>query len=129
MSKENQEKKAKPRGRPFPKGNKNGKIPEETMVVNGLSLPPIKIDEDILDPKKYQDVKMSDIIDSEPKIVEEISFTNGKHKLSIVLRKKQNRVFRIQIFLDDNTEIKPSTYNGSSPAMGYWNLLKSSIEG
>ena len=58
-----------------------------------------------------------------------LEFENGKNKLKISLFKKHNRMFRIQIFLNDHTEIRPTTYTGSSMALSFWNLLKESLKG
>jgi hypothetical protein len=56
-----------------------------------------------------------------------LEFEKGKNKLKISLFKKHNRMFRIQIFLNDHTEIRPTTYTGSSMALSFWNLLKESL--
>jgi len=61
-------------------------------------------------------------------LIESMDFTNGENKLSIRFSKKNNRMFRIQIFLNDENEIRPVTYNGSSTAYGFWNLLKKSLK-
>lgn len=60
-------------------------------------------------------------------LLETMDFKNGENKLSIRFSKKNNRMFRIQIFLNDEDEIRPVTYNGSSTAYGFWNLLKKSL--
>ncbi len=61
-------------------------------------------------------------------LIETMDFTSGENKLSIRFSKKNNRMFRIQIFLNDENEIRPVTYNGSSTAYGFWNLLKKSLK-
>ena len=61
-------------------------------------------------------------------LIESMDFTDGKNKLCIRFSKRNNRMFRIQIFLNDENEIRPVTYNGSSTAFGFWNLLKKSLK-
>lgn len=62
-------------------------------------------------------------------VIDSIDFYNGKNKLSIRLSKKiLNRGYRIQIFLNDENEIRSSTYNGQGPANSFWKLLKGSIK-
>lgn len=61
-------------------------------------------------------------------LVDNISFSDGKNTLKIVFIKKQNRMYRIQIFLNDNMEIRPATYTGSNTAEMFWKLLKGSLK-
>jgi len=61
--------------------------------------------------------------------IETIEFKNGDDTLKIILYKKHNRMYRVQIFLNDNIEIRPVTYTGANTALGYWNLLKRSLKG
>jgi hypothetical protein len=62
------------------------------------------------------------------KLIDSIEFTQGANKLKITLSKKRNRMFRVQIFLNDVTEVRPVTYTGSAPAMTFWKLLKGSLK-
>lgn len=57
-------------------------------------------------------------------LIESIEFTNGKNKVSLRLSKRHNRLYRVQIFLNDSMELRPSTYNGASTAYSFWNVLK-----
>ena len=66
--------------------------------------------------------------DNNQELVERVDFFDGKNKLSIAFIKKNSRMFRIQIFLNDSLEIRPVTYNGRSPASAYWELLKSELK-
>lgn len=61
-------------------------------------------------------------------IVEKMEFTSGRNKLTIRFCKKPNRMYRLQIFLNDELEIRPVTYNGWSLAKGYWTLLKGTLK-
>ena len=56
--------------------------------------------------------------------IDSIDFKNGKNTLSIRFSRRHNRMFRVQIFLNDQTEIRPVTYNGSSTGYTFWNILK-----
>ena len=67
-----------------------------------------------------------DIVEDD--IVDSLEFTNGSNNLKIVLSKKHNRMYRLQIVLNGETEIRPSTYTGTSPAMTFWKLLKGSVK-
>lgn len=64
----------------------------------------------------------------ENEIVESITFADGPNTLKIVLSKRHNRMYRLQVFLNGDTEIRPSTYTGASMAYNYWNLLKNSLK-
>jgi len=57
-------------------------------------------------------------------LIESVDFIKGKNKISLRLSKRHNRLFRLQIFLNDTMEIRPVTYNGASTAYSYWNVLK-----
>lgn len=61
-------------------------------------------------------------------VVDQIDFKNGENVLSIKFSKKHNRMFRIQIILNDGTEIRPVTYTGSSSAYNFWHLLKGALK-
>ena len=56
--------------------------------------------------------------------VDQIEFVNGKNTLKIVLSKRHNRMYRVQVFLNDTMEIRPATYTGFSPASTFWGFLK-----
>jgi O-acetylhomoserine/O-acetylserine sulfhydrylase-like pyridoxal-dependent enzyme len=67
----------------------------------------------------------------EPKaleLIETMQFMDGPNKLEIRFSKRHNRMFRIQIFLNDEIEIRPVTYTGTSTGHSYWNLLKKSLK-
>lgn len=57
-------------------------------------------------------------------LIESLDFINGPNKLSIRFSKKHNRMFRIQIFLNDEHEVRPVTYSGATTGNTFWNLLK-----
>ena len=57
-------------------------------------------------------------------LIESLDFINGPNKLSIRFSKKHNRMFRIQVFLNDDNEIRPVTYSGATTGMAFWKLLK-----
>jgi hypothetical protein len=65
---------------------------------------------------------------SEGEIIDSIEFKKGSNTLKIVFKKQHNRSFRIQIFMNEETEIRPVTYTGSSTASSFWNLLKGSLK-
>ena len=69
-----------------------------------------------------RDIRQNPMADLTP--VEAIEFTNGKNKLKILLSKKHNRMYRVQIFLNDSVEIRPATYTGFAPASTFWGFLK-----
>lgn len=65
----------------------------------------------------------------ESETIESLDFSSGSNKLSIRLTKKHNRMFRVQIFLNDGQlEVRPMTYTGSNTAMAFWNLLKGALK-
>lgn len=163
-----QGKKGKPRGRPFVRGNKRGKIENAVLDASGresgdeggiiapLGQSPIveamkqefdKFEEEtkqdlkeLLNPPSpaqeltaqgaggeyvEQPVKVANPIENT--VIESIEFLRGKDTLKIVLLKRHNRMYRIQIFLNES-EIRPNTYTGASSALAYWNLLKGSLK-
>jgi len=70
-------------------------------------------------PKDIRQNPMADLIP-----VEAIEFTNGKNTLKILLSRRHNRMYRVQIFLNDSVEIRPTTYTGFAPASTFWGFLK-----
>ena len=77
----------------------------------------------------YIDVPQKVMDELKPlELIESMDFKNGENTLQIRFSKKNNRMFRIQIFLNDQDEIRPVTYNGSSTAYSFWNLLKRSLK-
>lgn len=62
------------------------------------------------------------------KIVEIIEFKNGDNILTIRLSQTAHRMYRTQVFLNDEVEIRPVSYTGSSMAFSFWNLLKGAMK-
>lgn len=60
----------------------------------------------------------------ELELVESLDFMNGTNKLSIRFSKRHNRMYRIQVFLNDEHEIRQVTYNGVATGTTFWNLIK-----
>lgn len=152
-------KKYKPRGRPFPKGNKRGKLengvladsrhdssneggvvsltPEigNTAPLNDESgitfqLPALAMDtlkpllkEAMETPAEPKEDKEGDV-----KTIETMDFKNGDNTLSIRFSAVNNRRYRIQVFLNDDTEVRPVTYQGSSSGYAFWKLLKGALK-
>jgi hypothetical protein len=134
------ESKNKPRGKPFQrkaKTNTNdedmdvggrvssneGGIIEEEGILNLPTLIQDKINESV-----QESIKNPIPGQKELDLIETLNFKNGENTLSIRFSKKHNRMFRIQIFLNDKTEIRPVTYTGASTGYGFWNLLKGSLK-
>ena len=166
-------KKRKPRGRPFPKGNKRGKLEDDVLDASGhesgdeggiitpltqsAGVEALKQSYDELEnqdketlkelvegPKEgigclapgatiegglgislHEQIPIKNPIENA--VIESIEFLRGKDTMKIVLLKRHNRMYRIQIFLNDS-EIRPNTYTGASSAMAFWNLLKGSLK-
>lgn len=57
-------------------------------------------------------------------LIEKIDFFNESNKLSIIFSKKPNRMYRVQLMLNDEHEVRPVTYSGTSTGTAFWNLLK-----
>lgn len=152
--------KGKPRGRPFPKGNKRGKfennllassrsessseggfidVPEEFMdaIHESLSVNQGSTEnesESVLNklPELVMNAVDKDIKDvlggaKEMELIECLDFKKGNSTLSIRFSKRHNRMYRIQIFLNDKLEIRPVTYTGSRTACAFWNLVKEAV--
>lgn len=125
--------KRKPRGRPFPKGNIKGKIMDEVLDSarhssgdDGTNV--ITIEESNRSETAIACASLALPRDKgELEVLDSMEFRNGDNKLSIRFSKRSNRMYRIQIFLNDETEIRPVTYNGSSTGVSFWNLLKGAL--
>jgi hypothetical protein len=61
-------------------------------------------------------------------LIESVNFKNGENTLSIRFSKRHNRMFRIQVFLNENLEIRPVTYTGANTGYTFWNLLKGAFK-
>ncbi len=126
--------KCKPRGRPFPPGNKRGKPSREILDDSRHNTSSER--EDVKDREiKDSNCMEKDISDFEKKfnelaytLIDSLDFENGKDKISVKFLKKGNNSFRIQIFLNGKHEVRPTTYNGSRMAFAYWDLLKGTLE-
>lgn len=67
----------------------------------------------------------------EPKdleLIDSLEFKNGENTLTIRFSKKHNRMFRIQVYLNDESEIRPVTYTGASTGYAFWKLLKGALK-
>lgn len=141
--------KRKPRGRPFANGNKKGnahkpildasrhQISDEggviahdqrSSIVEPLNALPVELKEDmgkLVESIKEKQEESKEVAPLEK--IEDIDFFNGKNKLSIRFSKRANRMFRVQIFLNDETEIRNVTYHGSATAHSFWNMLKGAL--
>jgi hypothetical protein len=79
-----------------------------------------KVMDDLVDQPKHVD--QTPTADLTP--VDSIEFVNGKNTLKIVLSKKHNRMYRVQVYLNNTMEIRPATYTGFAPASTFWGFLK-----
>ena len=150
--------KGKPRGRPFKKGNKKGKITNKILDDSGhkkcvegetlahhqcslsVAVPHIekikecgvKHEETQTQLKEEMQTLQEEQINKDTKkdleLIDSLEFKNGENKLTIRFSKKHNRMFRIQIFLNDESEIRPVTYTGASTGYSFWNLLKGNMK-
>lgn len=72
-------------------------------------------------PEKEIKEKNSNVIDS-------IEFKKGFNTISINLIKKSNRMYTIKVLLNESIEIRPTTYQGSSAANTFWQLLTGALK-
>lgn len=116
----------KVRGRPFTKGHKLRKSNSDILVTNrSQACPEGGI---ITNTVVNAAVRSKDQIESEHELKENLSFKQGENEITIRLYKRTNRMYGIKIFLNGNTEIRPTTFVGLSPAYAYWNLLKGALK-
>lgn len=115
-------------------GSKTVVKESETKVLSILPKP----EEAIVEPKKETVARFNPIVENEKteignkksnEIIDSLEFIRGKDTLTLQISKKSNRSYRIQIFLNEDVEIRNSTFAGSSPAMSFWNLIKRSMKG
>ena len=108
--------------------NMNGSQYEESNILD--QLPRILMEDSDKTLKEFMNITQETEIKQEVKettmenIVESLDFFRGENKLSIRFTKKHNRMFRIQIFMNDEHEVRPVTYSGSTTGVTFWNLLK-----
>lgn len=57
-------------------------------------------------------------------VLDVLTFVNGKNTLKIKFIRTPNRVYRIQVFMNDSQEVRPSTFAGASPGWSFWKLFK-----
>lgn len=146
--------KAKPRGRPFPKGNIKGKDRSMHMAsarhersVSGATIA-LGIQNEIEEPVKEKIGVAAELPPLAPQVsaedpikkvlakdeknvqfIDSLDFRDDNgNTLRIVLSNNQNRSYRLQIFLNDKREIRPITYNGRTSACEFWELLKESLK-
>jgi len=99
-----------------------------------LQLPPAaintinKIIKESMESPAIEEIKSLDEDTKALELIESIEFKNGENILAIRFSKKHNRMFRIQIFLNNETEIRPVTYTGASTGYTFWNLLKGALK-
>ena len=82
---------------------------------------PASIDLNDLLTASKKDKKPLELIDS-------LEFLRGTDKLTIRFSKKANRMYRIQIFLNNGSEIRPVTYTGARTAYTFWDMLKGCLK-
>lgn len=114
-----------------------------TFGKDGINIPPhiveeanLLLNEDLnVSEKKFDDlVKHTEVYpeenekNSELDLIDSVEFLKGKNKLTIRFSKRNNRMFRIQVFLNDKHEVRPVTYTGSSTGYAFWNLLKGALK-
>ena len=78
---------------------------------------------EILAPVQFNEEE-TEIDEKKLELMDSIPFKNGKNTLTIKYSKRNNRQFRIQIFLNDECEIRPVTYTGSQTGNAFWGLIK-----
>ena len=108
---------------------KSGKFkesPGDEIIISG-DKPTITLAQDVMDiiPSDLENTERKD--ETIPELIDTIEFINGKNKLSIQFCKVVHRKYTVKIFLND-FEVRPQTYSGTSPAFGFWNVLKAYFE-
>lgn len=159
-------KKLKPRGRPFRKGNKRGKLKDEVLASSGREssleggVVAPALESSIVEPasdeifhqlpklviETIDNTETNQVEEIEPvepvaeikeevkkelkdlETIESIDFKNGDNTLSIRFSKRHNRMYRIQVFLNNELEIRHVTYTGASTGYAFWNLLKGALK-
>jgi hypothetical protein len=96
-------KKSKPRGRPFPKNNFKGKARGNVLDTERHKgdAEPMNIETNIVIAENKEDETQGEV----DKLIDSIHFSDGKNSLNITLTKKNNRLFRLQIFLNKTNNI------------------------
>lgn len=108
----------KPKVRP-----KREETPKEIRVVEKKAAIETKIEEKPVQQESVEIKEKGDTV-----TLDELLFSDGNNVVKIALRQKANRVCRMQIFLNDSLELRPTTYVGKCSAMNFWNLLKESLK-
>lgn len=143
-------KEPKVRGRPFLPGNKRGISSDKILVAKGSAsgvrrpdlkpkmplkadgeksstdskIPILESNEETFSKVPVELIKENNNLET----IETLNFKKGDNVLSIRFSKRHNRMFRIQIFLNGELEIRPVTYTGSRTGNAFWNLLKGALK-
>lgn len=88
-------------------------LPLSKTVIEQLKPDPMP---EIKEPKKDND------------LIESLHFKRGNDILTITLKKTPSRQYRLQIFLNEEHEVRPQTFFGYNPAMSFWGLFKRLLE-
>jgi hypothetical protein len=124
------------RGRPFTKGNVKGKPTErikgsidDQMVVRGGDIAQSK-DKSTEAEKTALKPKIDPIPekDTAPVLVDQIIFKDDKgNEVKVCLFSTKTRHFRMQVFLNEKMELRPTTFTGNNAAMSFWELFKKNL--
>ncbi len=128
----------KVRGRPFQKGNKNGKMECHVLDSNGKRngvkggvvdphlLKPqegtLKLEIEVL-PTQKEEMKESEN-EKHQEVIDFLEFVNGNNTIKIQFSKKSSRNFRLKILINDEIEVKPVSYITKQSAYDSWEMLK-----
>lgn len=89
----------------------------------GESLIQFELPEMPLSPNTTEKENCGELVDS----MDFYSDEAKTHKISIRITRMPNRAHKVQIFLDDNIEIRNSSYVSASSGMAYWKMLKNCV--
>lgn len=64
----------------------------------------------------------------EPIVKDFLEFKNGENILKIIVSEISQRRYKLDVILNDDVEINPSTYSGSASCLSYWKLLKKTMK-
>lgn len=107
--------------------SKKAKVNKKTKPVEDLKpLIQAAIEATIMEPL----LGVPDGSNKDVELIESLDFftADGKNKMSIKYSKKSNRSFRIQMYLNDEQEMRPVSYTGSSTGNTFWALLKGAMK-
>lgn len=112
----------KKRGRPTTRFSKVDEIKMKAEEIKNETI----LEETCLEVNDEASIKKIEKTIKEGDIITSFTIQGENNVMKILLRKQSNRMVKMEFQFND-VVIKPTTFNGMSSAMNFWNVFKSTI--